>query len=92
MPHFKDAQSKLFWLDPEDVAEWKRDGWTEITDAEADSIRDANTPHPDYSAMRAQAYRDESDPLFFKEQRGEVPAGTWIAKVTEIKARWPLAN
>ena len=46
-------------------------------------------PTPDYSALRAAAYRDESDPLFFKEQRGEVPVGTWLAKVNEIKARWP---
>lgn len=46
-------------------------------------------PPPDYSALRAAAYRDESDPLFFKEQRSEVPAGTWLAKIDEIKARWP---
>lgn len=46
-------------------------------------------PAPDYSALRAQAYRDESDPLFFQEQRGEVPPGTWLAKIAEIKARWP---
>ena len=46
-------------------------------------------PAPDYSALRAAAYRDESDPLFFKEQRGEVSVGTWLAKVQEIKARWP---
>jgi hypothetical protein len=59
-------------------------------------IAEGNTPEPadkppapDYSALRSQAYRDESDPLFFKEQRGEVPDGTWLAKVEEIKARWP---
>lgn len=46
-------------------------------------------PAPDYSAHRAHAYREESDPLFFQEQRGEVPTGTWLAKVAEIKARWP---
>lgn len=46
-------------------------------------------PPPDYSAMRAAAYREESDPLFFKEQRQEVPVGTWLAKVAEIKSRWP---
>jgi hypothetical protein len=46
-------------------------------------------PLPDYSALRAAAYRTESDPIFFKEQRGEVEAGTWLAKVAEIKARWP---
>lgn len=47
-------------------------------------------PTPAYSSLRAQAYRDESDPIFFKEQRGEVPTGTWLAKVAEIKARWPV--
>lgn len=46
-------------------------------------------PPPGYSAIRAAAYRAESDPIFFKEQRGEVEAGTWLAKVAEIKARWP---
>lgn len=40
-------------------------------------------------ANRRAAYTTESDPLFFKEQRGEVPAGTWQAKVDEIKARYP---
>lgn len=45
-----------------------------------------------YSALRAQAYRNESDPIFFKEQRGEVPAGTWLASVAEIKARYPVAE
>ena len=39
--------------------------------------------------LRRRAYETESDPLFFKEQRGEVTAGTWEAKVTEIKARYP---
>lgn len=38
--------------------------------------------------VRAEAYREESDPLFFQEQRGEVPPGTWLAKVQEIKARY----
>lgn len=46
-------------------------------------------PAPDYSALRREAYITESDPLFFKEQRQEVPVGTWLAKVNEIKARWP---
>jgi hypothetical protein len=37
--------------------------------------------------VRAEAYRTESDPLFFQEQRGEVEPGTWLAKVAEIKSR-----
>ena len=38
---------------------------------------------------RKASYETESDHLFFEEQRGEVPAGTWAAKVAEIKARIP---
>ena len=40
-------------------------------------------------AARAAAYRQESDPLFFKAQRGEVTMETWLAKVAEIKAQYP---
>ena len=40
-------------------------------------------------ADRRVAYQTESDPLFFEEQRGEVPAGTHAAKVAEIKTRFP---
>ena len=40
-------------------------------------------------AQRRAAYTAESDALFFKEQRGEVPAGAWAAKVAEIKKRFP---
>ncbi|CAB4121760.1 hypothetical protein UFOVP16_2 [uncultured Caudovirales phage] len=39
--------------------------------------------------MRGDAYRVESDPLFFKAQRGEATMDEWLAKVAEIKARYP---
>ena len=38
---------------------------------------------------RINAYRDESDPLFFKWQRGEATEQEWLDKVAEIKARFP---
>ena len=38
---------------------------------------------------RAEAYREESDPLFFKAQRGEATMEEWLAKVQEIKSRFP---
>jgi hypothetical protein len=41
------------------------------------------------SAARAEAYRNESDPLFFKAQRGEATMGEWLALVAEIKMRYP---
>jgi hypothetical protein len=38
--------------------------------------------------LRAEAYRNESDPLFFKWQRGEIEKQVWLDKVAEIKARY----
>lgn len=40
-------------------------------------------------AKRQGAYMMESDPLFFKAQRGEATVEEWAAKVAEIKARYP---
>lgn len=41
------------------------------------------------SAARAEAYRTEADPLFFMSQRGEATTDEWLAKVEEIKLRYP---
>ena len=43
-------------------------------------------------AARAAAYRTEADPLYFKAQRGEATEAEWLAKVAEIKARFPYPN
>jgi hypothetical protein len=55
-----------------------------------------NTPEPadplpsqDINMLRQQAYREESDPLFFKAQRGEVTMDAWKEKIEEIRARFP---
>lgn len=40
-------------------------------------------------AARAEAYKLEADPLFFMSQRGEATTDQWLAKVAEIKARFP---
>ena len=40
-------------------------------------------------AARAEAYRNEADPLFFKAQRGEATMDEWLALVAEIKMRYP---
>jgi len=38
---------------------------------------------------RHNAYVAESDPLFFKAQRGEGTMSDWETKIAEIKARYP---
>jgi hypothetical protein len=40
-------------------------------------------------ALRFTFYTSESDPLFFKWQRGEATQQEWLDKVAEIKARYP---
>jgi hypothetical protein len=39
--------------------------------------------------QRANAYRIESDPLFFKWQAGEELESVWTSKRAEIRARFP---
>jgi len=46
---------------------------------EISAIQDSN---------KKQAYKEESDPLFFKWQRGEATQQEWLDKVNEIKQRW----
>lgn len=38
---------------------------------------------------RKIAYANESDPLFFKAQRGAIPMSVWEDKIEEIKKRYP---
>ena len=40
-------------------------------------------------AARKRSYESEADPLFFMAQRGEATNAEWLAKVAEIKARFP---
>lgn len=41
--------------------------------------------------LRKEAYRNESDPLFFKYQRGDGTKEEWLDKVEEIKQRYPYS-
>jgi hypothetical protein len=38
---------------------------------------------------RAEAYKEEADPLFFKYQRGEATKSEWLNKIKEIRDRYP---
>ena len=46
-------------------------------------------PAPDIAALRRAAYSAEADPLFFMSQRGEATQAEWLAKIAEIRARYP---
>lgn len=59
---------------------WKQ-VWN-VTDKPVDEINAIQ------ESNKKQAYREESDPLFFKWQRGETTQQEWLDKVNEIKQRW----
>lgn len=44
------------------------------------------------SRQRKYAYAAESDPLFFKAQRGEATMEEWQVKVEEIQTRFPYLS
>ena len=46
-------------------------------------------PKEEQEPARRAAYAAEADPLFFASQRGEATEADWLAKVAEIKARFP---
>jgi hypothetical protein len=54
-----------------------------------DPIKAAALKAAQSEANRRTAYAAESDPLFFKAQRGEIEQQVWLDKVAEIKARYP---
>ena len=53
------------------------------------TITETDPVPPTYAQLRAIAYQEESDPIFFKWQRGEATEQEWLDKVAEIKARYP---
>lgn len=61
-----------------------------VTQASAEEVAQRQAERAaQIQAQRAEAYRTESDPLFFKAQRGEATQQQWLDKVAEIKARYP---
>ena len=54
--------------------------WKEIEQEELENKK---------KSLRLKAYQEESDPLFFKYQRGEAEKQEWLDKIQEIKDRYP---
>ncbi len=81
---------------PKEVSQdyvWESDdywlGWVDSPEPEPPTAEEiAQRQSELYERLRLDAYRNESDPLFFKWQRGEVEQQVWLDKVSEIKARY----
>jgi hypothetical protein len=59
--------------------------WKQVWVITEKSLDEINVIH---EFNRKEAYKEESDPLFFKWQREEATQQEWLDKVAEIKQRW----
>jgi hypothetical protein len=90
MPHFKNTNNELFWLDEGDDASVWLPQCTPITDAEADAIRtqqeqavqDALT-YADRRAAEYPSFADQFDLLY----HGGYDA--WKAEIDAVKNKYP---
>ena len=55
----------------------------DITDVEIES---------GYDAIRGFLYREITDPLFFKVQRGEIENQVWLDETQKIKDEWKVGG
>lgn len=53
------------------------------------ALAEAQKFNAEQRKKREEAYPVEADPIFFKSQRGEATQEEWLAKVAEIKQRFP---
>jgi len=70
-------------------------GKTIKPDANGNPIATDSTDVPtddQIATMRELAYRAEADPLFFKWQRAEASREEWLAKIAEIRQRFPKSG
>lgn len=73
------------------VWRWEDSGWVCIDQDAIDAYKASETAlfNSNQSQRRLDAYKQESDPVFFKAQRNEATMDEWRALVAEIKERYP---
>lgn len=93
MPHFKDSENKLYWLDEgDDPAVWLPQ-CTPITDAEAQAIRNAEQATIqnalNYAQKRAVEYPPITDYLDGIVKGDQAQIDKYIADCLAVKAKYP---
>ena len=91
MPFYKDQENKVHFIDSVDFEHLLPSGVVPISTGEAQVLQSPPEPTTEQvKSLRQAAYSAESDPLFFKFQRGEVAQTEWLQKVDEIRVRYPV--
>ena len=73
-----DTFTEILTQRPDDTYDWINNQWVK---SERENQRNEK--------LRAEAYRLESDPIFFQWQRGTKTKQDWLDKVSEINQRYP---
>ena len=87
-----------FTASPDDVEQLGRDLYQQAASGAYGPIAPYVAPpilsptQEQIDALRRAAYQAEADPLFFKWQRGESTQQEWLAKIADIRQRYPDAN
>jgi len=88
-PAFDHLTERLVELAPlYDGASWVQQ-WAVEQKSQIEIDAEAAQQAEQQAEARRQAYIAESDPVFFKWQRGEATQQEWLDKVAEIKTRYP---
>lgn len=84
MPHYKDQNNGLHFIDDDSFAHYLPEGCVKITDAEADALRPIHVPtYADKRAMEYPSFADQFDLLY---HGGET---AWKAAIQAVKDKYP---
>jgi hypothetical protein len=88
MPHYKDTENKLHWLDSTEYESYLPAGCVQITDEEAEALR----PKPaelTYAQKRANEYPPMTDYLDGVVKGDQAQIDKYIADCLAVKAKYP---
>jgi hypothetical protein len=93
MPHFKNTNNELFWLDEGDDASIWLPQCTPITDEEATTIRVANLQAAfdalTYAEKRAAEYPPMTDYLDAVVKNDQAQIDAYVSACLAVKAKYP---
>jgi hypothetical protein len=90
MPHYKDLNNGLHFIDDASFAHYLPEGCVEITDEEAEALRPIS-PEPTYAELRAAEYPDYRDYLDGVVKGDQEQIDAYIAACQAVKDKYPKA-
>lgn len=85
MPHYRDLDNKLHWLDDAAFASLLPEGCVEVTEEEAESLR----PKPTYAELRAGEYPPITDYIDGVVKGDQAQIDAYIAACLAVKEKYP---